>query len=447
MSQSPANLHPGQSEGQPLPASFVREQLLIRLLMTFIATGLFFMLVPGTFLGVWNLFAISGKHSPGAISAAWIQAHGHAQLFGWIGTFILGIGFYSVPNLRKVAGYHFKEGWLIWAFWTLGVALHWFADVYLWNWKALLPLSGVLELAAVILFIDLSYRGQKIERTTKGKIEPWTIGVLAGTAGLLLAILFNTIESFIVARQEATPAFPAAPDGALLFLATWAFPVPIAWGLTARWMPPLLGIKPTRPRLFLSGIAADMLGVICGLVGHRTASALLIFCGTLLVPIGLRLFEPTIKEAKTAGVHPSFPFFMRLPYAWLIAAAALDVWAALIHDSLGIGGASRHAMTVGFIATLVFTVAPRMLPAFMGRKGLFSPGLMAASLFILSTGCAIRVPAEILGYRHYWASAWTALPVSASLEMLGITLFAINMIATIRQPPLMPQMDLRRSKK
>ena len=31
---------------------------------------------------------------------AWIQAHGHAQVLGWIGSFILGIGFYSIPKLR-----------------------------------------------------------------------------------------------------------------------------------------------------------------------------------------------------------------------------------------------------------------------------------------------------------------------------------------------------------
>ena len=32
-----------------------REAMLSRLLMLYISTGLFFMLLPGTFLGVWNL--------------------------------------------------------------------------------------------------------------------------------------------------------------------------------------------------------------------------------------------------------------------------------------------------------------------------------------------------------------------------------------------------------
>ena len=74
--------------------NIVRETRLSRLLVTYIVTGLLFMLLPGTFLGVWNLIAITGSRSADSVSPAWIQAHGHAQIFGWIGTFILGIGFY-----------------------------------------------------------------------------------------------------------------------------------------------------------------------------------------------------------------------------------------------------------------------------------------------------------------------------------------------------------------
>src|SRR6516164_5791125 len=71
-----------------------RELQLSRLLMFYISGGLLFMMLPGTFLGVWNLISISGRHAAESISPAWIQAHGHAQIFGWIGSFILGIGWY-----------------------------------------------------------------------------------------------------------------------------------------------------------------------------------------------------------------------------------------------------------------------------------------------------------------------------------------------------------------
>src|SRR5215470_5527436 len=112
-----------------------REEALSRLLMAFVSTGLFFMLFPGTFLGVWNLLQISGRESVASISPAWLQAHGHAQVFGWVASFIMGIGFYSIPKLRGSANSSFRLAWLCWAMWTTGVAARWLANVYLWEWK------------------------------------------------------------------------------------------------------------------------------------------------------------------------------------------------------------------------------------------------------------------------------------------------------------------------
>ena len=91
---------PKRSPAEIMDIARARERSLSRLLMAYISSGLVFMLLPGTFLGVWNLLQISGRESAGYVSPAWLQAHGHAQVFGWIGSFIFGIGFYSIPKLR-----------------------------------------------------------------------------------------------------------------------------------------------------------------------------------------------------------------------------------------------------------------------------------------------------------------------------------------------------------
>ena len=70
-----------------------REAAMSRLLTAFIVAGLVFMLFPGTLLGVWNLLQISGRARGTSIAPSWLQAHGHAQVFGWVGSFLLGIGF------------------------------------------------------------------------------------------------------------------------------------------------------------------------------------------------------------------------------------------------------------------------------------------------------------------------------------------------------------------
>src|SRR4051794_183635 len=129
-----------------------RESQLRGLLMAYIITGLLFMLLPGTFLGVWNLISISSEHSLSSLSPAWIQAHGHAQIFGWIGTFIIGIGYYSLSKMGAIPPFAVRRGWLSWGIWIIGVSLRWAANVSLWEWRVLLPLSALAELVAFLIF-------------------------------------------------------------------------------------------------------------------------------------------------------------------------------------------------------------------------------------------------------------------------------------------------------
>ena len=136
------------------------------------------------------------------------------------------------------------------------------------------------------------------------------------------------------------------------------------------------------------------------------------------------------------GVHPAFPYFIRLAYGWLVVAAVLGVWAAFAANPDGIWGASRHALTVGFVSTMVFAIGQRVLPAFGGMRLLYSPRLMGASLGVLTVGCLLRVTSEVLAYQGILQSAWKVLPISALTELTAVTLFAVNMILTFRsQPP------------
>ena len=125
-----------------------RERDLSAMLMTYILAGLVFMLLPGTFLGVWNLISISRLQAAESISPGWNQAHGHAQIFGWVATFILGIGFYSNPKLRKMKPFALWRAWVCWGVWSAGVLLRWAVTIWPWHWRILLPVSAGLELAA-----------------------------------------------------------------------------------------------------------------------------------------------------------------------------------------------------------------------------------------------------------------------------------------------------------
>jgi hypothetical protein len=55
---------------------------------------------------------------------------------------------------------------------------------------------------------------------------------------------------------------------------------------------------------------------------------------------------------------------------------------------------------------------------------------MFAGLLLLTIGCTLRVSSEVLAYQGYASWAWSVLPVSAMLELAGITAFAINISGT-----------------
>ena len=171
------------------------EVALQRLLRTYLLTGLLFLLLPGTFLGVWNLVSISGRHSLAGLSPSWLQAHGHAQIFGWIGTFILGIGFYSIPKLRRMNPFALWTAWVCWVLWTLGVSLRWLTGVYLWQWRVVLPVSAALELLAFVIFFH-SVSGHRPQDSGKPKLDEWVSVVIVAAVGLVIPELKGKLDGF-----------------------------------------------------------------------------------------------------------------------------------------------------------------------------------------------------------------------------------------------------------
>jgi uncharacterized protein involved in response to NO len=434
------------------PPTVEREARLQRAVTVYIVTGLFFLLLPGTFLGVWNLISISSRRELESLSPAWLQAHGHAQIFGWIGTFILGIGFYSLSKMGELPPFAVSRAWIAYALWTPGVFLRWIANVTGWEWRIALPVSAALELGAFFTFFATVSRHQP--RTPAGpqapptgaqlaeglprehrpqqprRREPWMLVVIGSTLGFLFSLLLNLFAVINLAITGSDPAVPLILDQRLLIVPAWGFLVPAVWGFNARWLPVFLGLRAPRGRRLLSALGLVWFAIASTLTGHAIVSAVFILAAVALAATALHVFEPAERPAKTLGVHPSFPVFVRAAYGWLAVAAGLTLWAALADRSGGIWGASRHALTVGFLATMVFAIGQRILPAFCGTKVLFSKTAMFASLALLNIGCALRVSSEIPAYEgfHLAPAGWRLLPVSGVIELTAVALFAANLL-------------------
>jgi len=409
-----------------------RERGAQRLVTAFILMGLAFMLLPGTFLGVWNLISISESRSVTTLSPAWIQAHGHAQIFGWIGTFILGIGLYSLHKMQHSAPFPLSRGWLCWALWITGVFVRWATNIYAWHWRLLLPISALLELSAFVLFQRCLRRHRS--PSAKDKSETWMVLVISSTFGFLASLIANLVLSVVAAVRNSGPAFPHGLDQRLLVLSTWGFLVLAIWGFNAKWLPVFLGLRAPTEKGLTGALLINAAGVFAALPGFFKISALLLLTGAVVAILALHIFEAAQHPPKTLNVHGSFPIFVRVAYGWLGIAAILTVWATGADHAGGIWGASRHALTVGFIAVMVFAIGQRVLPAFCGMKILFSPAMMFWSLVLLNAGCLLRVSSEIPAYEGYWRPAWQILPISAVIELAAVTLFADNIAASILRP-------------
>lgn len=422
------------AEGRPDYPDPAWERKSARALAAFILSGIFFLALPGTFLGVWNLLQISGQQSQSAASAAWIQAHGHAQLFGWVGSFILGISLYILPKFRGRPLRSFSLVWLIWALWTAGVALRWWVGIQGMASRFGLPASAVLEFVAFVLTQwVLFFNGG--DKKSKSK-APEDLGSWLGIWGftsLGAALILNLGLSIWLAVEGRSPVFPPEWDHTFLILMVWGFAVTMAWGFSTRFVTVFLGLEPPRHR------AARKLGIgivallALALIRQFFIADLLILALSVFAIRALRIFHKPARPAKLAGVYRQYPAFIRLAYAWLVAAATLGVAADLVPGATGLGGASRHAVTVGFIALLILALGSRMLPSFLNGRELYSARWMAASLWLLSAGCALRVSSEAVAY-SLGGSAWNLLPISAYLEFAGVLAFVANMAATMLQP-------------
>jgi uncharacterized protein involved in response to NO len=395
----------------PLP-----ERRLARLLAAFLATGVVFLVAPGTLLGVWNLIGISSRHSAESISPVWIQGHGHAQLFGWVATFIIGISLYTVPKFRGAALRSLGVGWAMWSLWTAAVAARWTSALFEWHWHILWPLASAAELLVALLLIwQCSAPGRN-----RGL---WNRLIFAGFFGLAVTLGWQLAALFPLPPQ---PLLPDTADRAVLWLALWLFTLPVVWGFSARFLPAFLGLEPPSSRPANIGLA--LLG-LAAVTQHRV-SAMLLVGAAVSACWSLRLFTRPPRKAKVAGVDPRYPWFVRAAYGWLVIAALLGC----VAETRGWVGASRHAFTVGFLATLIFAMGPRLLPSFVNSRELWSKRLMLAALLLLTAGCALRVASEPLAYSGTAPFAWKVLPVSAVIELTAVLAFALNIGVTLAKP-------------
>jgi uncharacterized protein involved in response to NO len=188
-------------------------------------------------------------------------------------------------------------------------------------------------------------------------------------------------------------------------------------------------------------IAVALLSVGEGLLLHSgdPVGRILFGIGGLSLAAGLAAFTWSLGilgpvGESEPGVDRHYEKFLRLGYVWLlISGGMLAVFSILALAGKEMDhayvGAYRHALTVGFITTIMVGMASRIIPVFKGVR-LHSPLLLELTFWLLAVGNLMRVLFQSLSaaYGPLWLRVAGA---SGVLELAGLLLFGYNLWKTL----------------
>jgi len=408
----------------------------------FIAMALVVTLTLGAGWGAWLLIEIGLRGSLTAVSANSVVAHGEAQFWGFIAPFIIGIASGFLP--KTTASPRSSRAGLA----ALLSAL-WMTALFGFAW-AMAPapltwLGHASGLAAVLA--AMGYLGMVLGQVGDKWRTPWARFVLASVFWMIVWA-FATFALRVQTGEAGPGAYSESARNLLLEMALFGFALNAVYGFGLRLLPGMLGKgAPKRPAVETT-FALHNGGVLVLAVSHsplgwagplEALGAVLIAGGALPWVLGLHGTRVKAKSVpRPEAGPPLLPRYIQLALFWFVVGLAMlavgGVAAAVRGEPLpkAYTGATRHALTVGFLTTLIMGVAQRLLPI-LSHDLLAWPRLVGPILILIGVGNALRVTTELATMA--WPVAFWIMPFSALLELSALALFAANALRALWPEP------------
>lgn len=407
------------------------------------------------------------------------QAHGHLQLYGWAGLFVLGVLLHFLPRLRgtPLAAPRLVP-WILLAQ-VAGLLLRalsqpLFVATGAATWSVLLIASGALECLTLVGVVFLF--GKTIRYGPSLATRPAFRGVLPFLVGALILLgVASCVNLLNVAVATTTTGLvPGASDELNVTLGLFGFLVPIALAMSAQSLPMYAGREAIPRRIlwplagvYFTGCVLTSVGISDGSQQARWATlleglgmllmgiVLLIFIGVFLRMMRSRGRLPQrIAQLASSPEAAARTYQRRIkaernsygPFVALVASAYL--WAALGGVLLTVDGVTillgaapifaidviRHSLAVGFITLLICGIAPRMVPGFLGGN-IVSPTLVRATLWLGNTAALLRVGSLLLAPLLVYFNRARMMLVSVAFGLSGPTGLALAFCLTVNLWP------------
>lgn len=426
-----------------LPAFFAVEE---KQYAPFVAGAIFFGLVLGVPLGITLAIAGAEKSSLDGHWPALVQAHGHIQLMGWFGLFVLGMGYRLVP---RFTGTRLRTTWPVpvtFALVACGLLLRVISQPWMDRepFGALAVGSAMAELGGALIFATIILRC-----LTRGRPEDfgYTPYFAAGAAWLVVAASLNLTYVADTAGQSVT--LPPARSTAITFVLLYGFVMMFVLAVSLRSFPVFFGRPPVSKAISRAawlvingGVAMYVCGAIWRSYEISDTARLLYDAGVLASGLGLVTVVLALGILRGAPTRLRLSarrsmLFVRTGYAWLLAAGALQGYyagRALADDRLVPyyeTDAVRHFLALGFVATTIFGMALLVLPRLAIRRGTGrSVQAVVVALLVLIQGAAAArgVGSVLANDTHLIAGFWTmaAGGIAALLAMLVFTAYLVR---------------------
>lgn len=422
----------------------------------FVKTAIVLTLTFGVTFGAFALSYIAYKLDFDSVYYALIQAHGHAQIYGWVGLCIMGFALYIVPRVKNTELRHRGFANVCYLFAAAGITLRAVVQPLPYSsLRFLLPVSAVLECIAILLFILIVLR---TILASKEKIGIYDKFFKAGIIWFFISTCMN-MGMICYLYKHRLYEIPRHFFSPYVHLYLFGFVLMFIFAVNIRTVYAFLDIKPVRekavnltfwiiniciPIYFASHFFADR-----HVVAYRLSQAVAFPIGFALLTFvfGLRVFERSTKELDDVVMDRSYAKTIRTAYLWLIVTAGILVVMPFLEDGSEIQhrfhGSLNHALTVGFITMMIIGYASKMIPTFKGIN-MYSIRLSNITFILLNTGCFLRVFSQIMVGVNGKTLFYVTMGTSGWFELSALSLFGYNLWKTMNyvqetKPPVASQ--------
>ena len=418
--------------------------------VTFIKVAILFALTTGCLYGAIFLFYFAMNGTLYGIPRAMLEAHGHTQVYGWVGLFIMGISYFALPRFWGTSLHNPLKARVSLLPMTAGILLVFLSRHLLLLGDhipfRLMAIGGsLLEVAAICLFISLmvsTYRSN-----TTRKFEVYEGYFFAGYFWFLVqAVIF--VGTMVYMAYHGLNTIPPRVEQPMLHLQIMGFACMVILGILTKTLPIFLGIKePAKDMNFYAFVLLNISILLraLSLVLRDTYPAFqtVFLAAGCLEGLAVLLFFYNLKlqrigEVESGVPRKDFRKFIKAALAWLLLAEIALLYFNLNEFYTGaevpyaMFGAYRHAIFVGFITLMILGCASKMIPMSLGVP-LYSYRALFWTFVLLNVGTILRVTCQPLAADYGMTSLFLPMGISGFLEYAAIFLFGYNIWKTVDQ--------------